>query len=238
MMVTQIRSSGAISTSRGAKPPAPRRSGRRSAPPPRHRRSCRLAQPHRRPAASARRRLGRPPARQDGSASPGASSASTCRIPAASPPPPTGSTITSGGGQLVEDLGRDARLALDHVCVVERRQEPRARLGGKRLRRLQRVVDIVAQQPDLDPSPPKGVGLVDLLLRRRHRHEDVPARRNAGRQRLRPAHGCRRWRRRSAWPCPRHRLPHRRQRAADLVGPDRRQILALQPDLGAVRSDR
>ena len=48
----------------------------------------------------------------------------------------------------------------------------RAFLGAKGLRCGQRLVEIVAGQPDLDRIAAEDAGLVDLLLRRRDRHED------------------------------------------------------------------
>ena len=70
-----------------------------------------------------------------------------------------------GGGELVEDLERAGRLALDHVGVVEGRQEEGAGLGGEGLGGAQRLVEIVADEADLDPAAAELAGLVDLLLR-------------------------------------------------------------------------
>ena len=95
--------------------------------------------------------------------------------------------------------------------------------AAKRLRRGEGRVEIVADQPDLDPPAAELPGLVDLLLRRRHRHEDdaldaeVPAGKGHA---LRVVAG------RGADEAPparaaRQRLAHGVERAADLVGADR-----------------
>jgi hypothetical protein len=141
-----------------------------------------------------------------------------------------------GAGELVEDLERDRRLALDHVGVVEGRQEQGAHLGGEGLRSLQRRVEVVADQPGLDPAAAELPGLVDLLLRRRDRHEDdaLDAEVPAG-----EGHALRVVAGRGADEAPalgtdREGLAHGVEGPAQLVGADRAQILALQPDLGAV----
>jgi hypothetical protein len=76
--------------------------------------------------------------------------------------------------ELLHHLDRDRGLPLDHVRVVEGRQEMRAGLGAFRLGRRQRLVEEVAGQHDLDGIAAEGLGLQDLLLGRRHGHEDPP----------------------------------------------------------------
>jgi hypothetical protein len=61
-------------------------------------------------------------------------------------------------GQLVEDLGGAGCLALDHVGVVEGRQEDGAGLGAMGLRRGERVVEIVADHADLDAARRRTAG--------------------------------------------------------------------------------
>ena len=139
-------------------------------------------------------------------------------------------------GQLREDLACTARLALDDIGIVERRQEDRARLCAEILCRLQRVVEIVAHQPDLDLSAAELPRLVDLLLRRRHRHEDhaLGAEMMAG-----IGHALCMVAGRGADETPpvglrRQSLAHRIEGAPDLVGAHRREVFALEPDIGTV----
>jgi hypothetical protein len=76
--------------------------------------------------------------------------------------------------QLLHHLDRDRGLPLDHVRVVEGRQEMRPGLRAFRLGRRQRLVEEVAGQHDLDGIAAEGLGLQDLLLGRRHGHVDPP----------------------------------------------------------------
>ena len=136
--------------------------------------------------------------------------------------------------KLIQNLKRDRGLALDHIRVVERGKEMRTLPGGIVLGRLQGIVEVVAGQADLDSLLAKHPGLLDLLLGGRDRHEDhaphpeMPAGKGH-------ALGVVPGTRANKGPRPaRNRLAHRVESAPDLVGPHRAQILALQPDLGAV----
>ena len=112
----------------------------------------------------------------------------------------------------------------------------RALFAAKRLRRRQRLVKIVASQHDLHRIAAKDPRLVDLLLRRRHRHEN---------RALHPemptgkGHTLRMVARTGADEMPligrgHPHLAHRIERAAQFIAAHRCQIFALQPDLGAI----
>ena len=137
--------------------------------------------------------------------------------------------------QLGQHLEAHGRLALDDVGRVEGRQELRALLGAEGLGRGQGLVEIVAGQHDLDRVAAEDLGLVDLLLGRGDRHEDRAARAEmaagighalgmvagAGADEMAAAAGP-------------GQLAHGVEGAAQLVAAHGRQILALEPDLGAV----
>ena len=107
-----------------------------------------------------------------------------------------------------------------------------ALLCTPRLRGGQSVVEIVADQVNLDVVATKDAGFLDFLLRRRHRHEDhtlhaqmlahirhalrMVARAGADEQFLPLL------------------LAHSVERTADLVGPHRAEVLALEPDVRAI----
>ena len=136
---------------------------------------------------------------------------------------------------LVRYLVADRRLPLDDVLVVEWRHHMAAARLAEGDRGAVAIVEEVADQPDLHELAAKDAGLVDLLLRRGHRHEhhtllaEMPAHkgkalgvvagRRADEQRRIGATG--------------QRVPEEIEGAADLVGADRRQVLALQEDAGA-----
>ncbi|MEZ0004273.1 hypothetical protein ABIA18_006070 [Sinorhizobium fredii] len=138
--------------------------------------------------------------------------------------------------QLLDDFRRDARLSLDDVGVVEWRHHD----AGDRLdvvaRGLVALVENIADEADGNVFAAEDAGLVDLLLRRRHRHEDdarngeVPA--DEGKAlRMVSGRGADEGLARSTR-C--KRLAEEVEGAADLVGAHRRKILALQIDRGAV----
>ena len=120
--------------------------------------------------------------------------------------------------------------------MVEGRRHQRAFFRRKLLGGLVAGVEIIPGQADLDELAAEHPGLVDLLLRRRHRHEHhallaempahigkalgVIARRGADEQR---------WPGRVV-----ERLADEIERAANLVGSDRREIFPLEPDAGAI----
>ena len=136
---------------------------------------------------------------------------------------------------LVGDLVADRRLALDDVLVVEGRHHVAAARLGEIDRGAVAVVEEIADQPDLDELAAEDAGLVDLLLRRRHRHEhhalpaEMPAHEGKA-LRVVAGRGADEQRRVGAVG---QRMAEEIEGAADLVGADRRQVLALQEDAGA-----
>ena len=107
-------------------------------------------------------------------------------------------------------------------------------LHTERLRRRQRLIEVVAGQHDFHRVAAEGAGLVDLLLRRGHRHEDGalhaempagighPLRMVPGTGTDKPPlvrMGCK-------------MLAQRREGPAQLVAAHGAKVFALQPDLG------
>ena len=66
--------------------------------------------------------------------------------PEASPPPPTGISTVPSVGHLLGELEPDRALAGDHVLVLERRDEGRARLLDALERLGERLVEAVARR--------------------------------------------------------------------------------------------
>ena len=133
--------------------------------------------------------------------------------------------------QLFLDLHGDGGLAFDHIGIVERRQEIPAFLRAPLLRGGQADVEIVADQVNLDIVAAEHPGLLDLLLRRGDGHEDHAALAHVAAHEgdalgMVPGRGAN------------EQLlirlfAHCVQRAADLVGTDRAQVLALEVDVRA-----
>ena len=139
-------------------------------------------------------------------------------------------------GQLLHDLRGDCCLSFDDVLVVERRHHD----ASGSLRVLTRspvaLVEEIAVELDGDELRPEHAGLVDLLLRRGHRHEDntlhpevtadigkalrMIARRSADEEAL------------AATVC--NRFAKEVEGAANLVGTNGRQIFPLQPDFSTI----
>ena len=138
--------------------------------------------------------------------------------------------------QLLGDLGRDGRLPLDNIGVIKRRHHDAIDLFDMLARSLIALIEEIAEELDGDELAAEDAGLVDLLLRRRHwhidhpRHAEMPA--DEGKALGMVAGGCADEGLSGA--ALDDHLAEEIEGAADLVGTDRRQILALQPDLGAV----
>ena len=131
--------------------------------------------------------------------------------------------------QLGFDFHRDRRLPLDHVRIVKGRQEMTALFCAPLLRRGQRVVKIVSDQMDLDAIAAKHAGLLNLLLGGCHRHENhAPLAQLSAHigHALRMIPG-----RRTDEEILIRLFAHRVERASDLVGAHRAQILAFQINL-------
>ena len=136
--------------------------------------------------------------------------------------------------QLVQNLDPDRGLPLNHILIVERSQKMCALLGAELLRGGQRLVEIVTIQHNGDEFAAKGAGLVDLLLRRRHRHEDGArhAEMAAGIGHALRVVSRARTDEMALGRVRRPHLAHRVPRAPQLVAAHWRQIFAFQPDLG------
>ncbi len=102
----------------------------------------------------------------------------------------------------------------------------RARLAAIALRRCQRIVKIIAHQAHVDRAAPKDLGLLDLLLGRRDRHEnhavDTKVAAHKGNA-LRVIAGAGTNKGRLFG----NHFAHRIERATQFVRPDRTKILAL-----------
>ena len=143
--------------------------------------------------------------------------------------------VIGRAAHLIGDFDRDRGLAFDHVGIVEGGEEMAALGRAEPLCLGQRVVEIVADKPDLDRVAAEDPGLLDLLLRRGDRHEDHALHPEIGTHighALGMVAGGRADKELRRGVAIEH-LAHRVEGAAQLVGAHRRQIFALEPDIAA-----
>ncbi len=138
--------------------------------------------------------------------------------------------------QLVKDFDGYRGLAFDHIIIIEGRQEMRAFFNTVKLRCGEGLVKIVANQDDFDIIAPKSAGLVDLLLRRGHRHEDgaLNVKVTAGEGHSLGVISCRGADELTLIRVGGAHLSHGIIGAAQFVAADRGQVFAFQPNLGAI----
>ena len=136
--------------------------------------------------------------------------------------------------QLLNDLDRDGGLAFDHIDIIEGRQEMTTLFCAERLSRGEGVIKVVALQFDLDCITAEHPGFLDLLLWRCHRHEDHALHTEVAAHEGHPLRmiSSRGTDKQPPFRIGRQNLAHRVERTAQLVGSHRRQIFALEPDVG------
>ena len=141
-----------------------------------------------------------------------------------------------GLAELIHDLSRNRRLALNDIRIIKGRQKERALTGAEGLGRGEGLIKVIARQNNLDIAAAEHARLINLLLRRGDRHEDRtlhtemtagighPLRMVARAGTDETAH----------FRTGRADFAHRVKGTAKLIAAHRRQILAFNPDISTI----